>query len=58
MLADGLLEGPGRGEARVLQFFPGEQLGHVQGGTTAAMEQLQFAALWSRSSAPPQFAWA
>jgi hypothetical protein len=24
----------------------------------AAMEQLQFAALWSRSSAPPQFAWA
>ena len=24
----------------------------------AAMEQLQFAALWSRSSAPPRFAWA
>ena len=24
----------------------------------AAMEQLQFAALWARSSAPPPFAWA
>jgi hypothetical protein len=24
----------------------------------AAMEQLQFAALWARSSTPPQFAWA
>lgn len=26
--------------------------------SAAAMEQLQFAALWARSSAPPQFAWA
>jgi hypothetical protein len=25
---------------------------------TAAMEQLQFAALWTKSSAPPRFAWA
>jgi hypothetical protein len=24
---------------------------------TAAMEQLQFATLWARSSAPPRFAW-
>jgi hypothetical protein len=24
----------------------------------AAMEQLQFASLWARSSAPPRFAWA
>jgi hypothetical protein len=23
----------------------------------AAMEQLQFAALWARSSVPPRFAW-